>query len=133
MGEGHLITINNYRYPAGFVYIYSLFYMITNRGTDLPLAQVLFSVLYLLNIGLVLKIYKKIANVRLHFWRMIIFIFQVVNFPVILLVFLSLTAYRVHSIFVLRLFNDAVAIAILHVSLLLLMENRWTVGCIVYR
>lgn len=64
---------------------------------------------------------------------MTIFIFQVVNFPVILLVFLSLTAYRVHSIFVLRLFNDAVAIAILHVSLLLLMENRWTMGCIVYR
>lgn len=64
--EGHLITINNYRYPAGFVYIYSLFYMITNRGTDLPLAQVLFSILYLLNIGLVLKIYKKIANVRLR-------------------------------------------------------------------
>lgn len=67
LDDVHLIIINNYRYPAGFVYIYSLFYMITNRGTDLPLAQVLFSVLYLLNIGLVLKIYKKIANVRLHY------------------------------------------------------------------
>ncbi|PNY01398.1 dol-P-Glc:Glc(2)Man(9)GlcNAc(2)-PP-Dol alpha-1,2-glucosyltransferase-like protein, partial [Trifolium pratense] len=39
---------------------------------------------------------------------------------------------RVHSIFVLRLFNDCVAMTLLHAALLFLMHRRWNLGLIVF-
>lgn len=52
-----------YSYPAGFVYIYSAFYYLTNRGADIWRAQYIFAALYLLNIGVVLSLYAKLARV----------------------------------------------------------------------
>uniref|UniRef100_A0A1X7TPW9 dolichyl-P-Man:Man5GlcNAc2-PP-dolichol alpha-1,3-mannosyltransferase n=1 Tax=Amphimedon queenslandica TaxID=400682 RepID=A0A1X7TPW9_AMPQE len=105
-------------YPGGFLYIYSILYYLTSRGSDIKLAQVIFSLLYLLNMTLILQIYKKLSNLA--------------SFSPVLLLFLSLTGYRVHSIFVLRLFNDTVAIATLHIAILLLINNYWNMGCILY-
>ena len=55
------------------------------------------------------------------------------KYPPYLLVFLGLTGYRTHSIYVLRLFNDPVAMLLLYLAVLLLLQHRWTYGCALYR
>ncbi|KAJ3426938.1 alpha-13-mannosyltransferase [Anaeramoeba flamelloides] len=39
---------------------------------------------------------------------------------------------RIHSIFVLRLFNDPLAMLLFYFSVYLMIKNRWWVGCFVY-
>ncbi len=56
--------MNYLSYPAGFVYIYSLFYSITNHGANVKLAQFLFIGLYLTFISVVFIIYNKTKKVR---------------------------------------------------------------------
>ena len=51
-----------HRYPAGFVYIYSIFYHVTERGDLIGRAQYIFALLYLLNLALVCNIYRKTAK-----------------------------------------------------------------------
>ncbi|KAI4301390.1 hypothetical protein L6164_034673 [Bauhinia variegata] len=99
-------------YPAGFLYVYSAFQYVT--GGEVYPAQVLFGVLYIINLAIVLSIYVKTD--LLPWWALCL---------------LSLSK-RVHSIFVLRLFNDCVAMMLLHASLLLLMHQRWNLGLIIF-
>ncbi|EZA54208.1 Lethal(2)neighbour of tid protein [Ooceraea biroi] len=42
------------------------------------------------------------------------------------------TSYRIHSIFVLRLFNDPVAMALLFASVNAFLDSRWCLGSILY-
>lgn len=102
-------------YPAGFVYIFSLLYSITGQGHELRVAQYIFALIYLLNLALVIRICHKTAKL-----------------PPYVLVFLSFTAYRVHSIFVLRMFNDPVAICIVYLSINLLLDHHWKLACVCY-
>lgn len=99
-------------YPAGFLYIYSSFLYLT--GGHVYPAQILFGFLYIINHAIVLFIYVK-TDV-LPWWALCL---------------LSLSK-RVHSIFVLRLFNDCVAMTLLHAALLFLMHRRWNLGLIVF-
>jgi hypothetical protein len=46
-------------YPAAHVYIYTGLYHLTNKGTDIFLAQQLFAVLYMATLGLVMLSYWK--------------------------------------------------------------------------
>lgn len=94
-------------YPAGFVYIYSFFYFLTSQGENIRLAQYIFIGIYLLQLCLVLRIYIKTKKV-----------------PPYVLVITILTSYRIHSIYVLRLFNDPVAVLFLYVALNLFMESK---------
>ncbi|XP_061369364.1 dol-P-Man:Man(5)GlcNAc(2)-PP-Dol alpha-1,3-mannosyltransferase isoform X2 [Gastrolobium bilobum] len=98
-------------YPAGFLYIYSAFYYLT--GGQVYPAQILFGVLYVINLAIILFIYVK---TDLPWWALCL---------------LSLSK-RVHSIFVLRLFNDCVAMTLFHAALLLLMHRRWNLGLIMF-
>ena len=50
-------------YPGGFVYVYSLFYLLTSHGTNLLLAQILFACIYVINLCLVMVLYSKLAKV----------------------------------------------------------------------
>lgn len=102
-------------YPAGFVYIYSIFYYLTNHGEYIKIGQYLFIAIYLIQIGLVFRIYKKTLKV-----------------PPYVLIISILTSYRIHSIYVLRLFNDPIAVLLLFVSLNLFMDLHWTAGSIFY-
>ncbi|XP_045395759.1 dol-P-Man:Man(5)GlcNAc(2)-PP-Dol alpha-1,3-mannosyltransferase isoform X2 [Lemur catta] len=99
-------------YPAGFVYIFMGLYYATGRGTDIRMAQNIFAVLYLATLLLVFLIYHQTCKV-----------------PPFVFFFMCCASYRVHSIFVLRLFNDPVAMVLLFLSINLLLAQRWSWGC----
>lgn len=102
-------------YPAGFVYVYSIFYFLTDRGRNIKLAQYVFIVVYLIQLYYVLRIYIKTKKVP----------------PYVLLITI-LTSYRIHSIHVLRLFNDPIAVLFLYISLNYFLESKWYLGSIFY-
>ncbi|XP_074009098.1 dol-P-Man:Man(5)GlcNAc(2)-PP-Dol alpha-1,3-mannosyltransferase [Numenius arquata] len=102
-------------YPAGFVYIFLGLYYATGRGADIRLAQYLFAGLYLLNLLLVFRIYCRTNKV-----------------PPYVFFFMCCASYRIHSIFVLRLFNDPVAMAILFLAINLFLEEHWSWGCLLF-
>ncbi|KAJ8424298.1 hypothetical protein Cgig2_003280 [Carnegiea gigantea] len=99
-------------YPAGFLYVYSAIQYVT--GGEVHPAQVLFGALYIVNLAIVLFIYLK-ANV-LPWWALS----------------LLCLSKRVHSIFVLRLFNDCVAMTLLHAALATVLCQRWYLGLIIF-
>lgn len=99
-------------YPAGFLYVYSAIQYVT--GGEVHPAQVLFGALYIVNLAIVLFIYLK-ANV-LPWWALS----------------LLCLSKRVHSIFVLRLFNDCVAMTLLHAALATILCQRWYLGLIIF-
>lgn len=45
-------------YPAAHVYIYDFLYRITDRGTDIPFAQIVFGILYLMTLAVVMACYR---------------------------------------------------------------------------
>jgi alpha-1,3-mannosyltransferase len=102
-------------YPAGFVYIFSGLYHITSRGTNVKIAQYFFAALYVITLMLVFRIYAKSKKV-----------------PPYVLILMCCTSYRIHSIFVLRLFNDPVAMLLLYASINAFLDSRWYLGSILY-
>ncbi|OXB82443.1 UNVERIFIED_CONTAM: hypothetical protein H355_000701 [Colinus virginianus] len=102
-------------YPAGFVYLFLGLYYATGRGADVRLAQHIFAGLYLLNLLLVFRIYCRTCKV-----------------PPYVFFFMCCASYRIHSIFVLRLFNDPVAMAILFLAINFFLEDRWSWGCLLF-
>lgn len=102
-------------YPAGFVYIFTALYYVTNHGVNIRLAQYLFAVFYLLTLLLVFRIYHRTKKV-----------------PPYVFFFVCCASYRIHSIFVLRLFNDPVAMMMLFGAVNFFLDGRWTLGCGLY-
>uniref|UniRef100_A0A182NJW7 dolichyl-P-Man:Man5GlcNAc2-PP-dolichol alpha-1,3-mannosyltransferase n=1 Tax=Anopheles dirus TaxID=7168 RepID=A0A182NJW7_9DIPT len=100
-------------YPAGFVYIYSAFYYLTSHGTNIRLAQYVFIAIYLAQLMLVLRLYCKSRKIPPYVMAITIF-----------------TSYRIHSIYVLRLFNDPIAILFLYAALNAFIDGRWTLGSV---
>ena len=142
-----------YSYPAGFVYIYSILYHVTERGALIGRAQFIFAALYLLNLSLVCNIYRRTAKAGHAAPGVVIGLHTHPCSPLLsspplpspllplpscqvpwyVLVMMSLLAYRVHSIFVLRMFNDPVAMVILYASVNAMLYNQWTLASTLYR
>lgn len=99
-------------YPAGFVYLFSILSKLTDGGDNILLAQIIFLALYLCNLVLVFKIYPR----SISSWALI----------------LLCLSRRVHSIFMLRLFNDCWATALLHLAIYLFISDSWYIGCVVF-
>ncbi|EAY72720.1 hypothetical protein OsI_00584 [Oryza sativa Indica Group] len=99
-------------YPAGFLYVYSAIKLLT-AGQVFP-AQILFGVLYIVNLSLVLLMYVKTEV--LPWWAL----------------GLLCLSKRVHSIFVLRLFNDCFAMTFLHAAMVLIMYHKWYLGLVIF-
>jgi alpha-1,3-mannosyltransferase len=102
-------------YPAGFVYVYAALYYITNHGQNIRLAQYIFAFLYIALLCLVFRIYMKSKKV-----------------PPYVLVLTSCCSYRIHSIFVLRLFNDPVAMVLFYASVNLFLNSEWSLASLLY-
>ena len=101
-------------YPAGFVYVFAWLYHLTNHGKNILLAQYHFAVLYVINLLIVFWLYLEGGK-----------------FPFLITALLVLSK-RIHSIFVLRMFNDCVAIVCGYLAILLFCRRRWRWGCLVY-
>ncbi|KAI8360646.1 glycosyltransferase [Mortierella sp. GBAus27b] len=97
-------------YPAGFVYIYSALYYLTDMGKNILIGQWIFMGLYLLTLVIVFAIYAKDQKI-----------------PPYVLILLCLSK-RLHSIYVLRLFNDPVAMLFLYAAILAFLYERWTLS-----
>ncbi|KAK3841968.1 MAG: dol-P-Man:Man(5)GlcNAc(2)-PP-Dol alpha-1,3-mannosyltransferase [Linnemannia gamsii] len=97
-------------YPAGFVYIYSTLYYATDFGENILRGQWIFMGLYLMTLVIVFSIYAKDKSIPPY-----------VLIPVCL-------SRRLHSIYVLRLFNDPVAMFFLYAATLAFLNRRWTLS-----
>jgi len=53
-----------FRYPAGFVYIFTGLYYLTDHGQNIRLGQYVFAVFYLITLLLVFRIYHHTKKVR---------------------------------------------------------------------
>ncbi|KAF9539361.1 dolichyl-P-Man:Man(5)GlcNAc(2)-PP-dolichol alpha-1,3-mannosyltransferase [Mortierella hygrophila] len=97
-------------YPAGFVYIYSTLYYATDFGENILRGQWVFMGLYLMTLVIVFSIYAKDKSIPPY-----------VLIPVCL-------SRRLHSIYVLRLFNDPVAMFFLYAATLAFLNRRWALS-----
>uniref|UniRef100_A0A8W8KG43 dolichyl-P-Man:Man5GlcNAc2-PP-dolichol alpha-1,3-mannosyltransferase n=1 Tax=Magallana gigas TaxID=29159 RepID=A0A8W8KG43_MAGGI len=102
-------------YPAGFVYIYLALYYITSYGHNVRLGQYLFAGLYMLSLIVLFDIYRKTKRV-----------------PPYAFIFMCCASYRIHSIYVLRLFNDPVAMFFMYLAVDCFLRDRWGLGCLIY-
>ncbi|EMC91608.1 glycosyltransferase family 58 protein [Baudoinia panamericana UAMH 10762] len=100
-------------YPAAHVYIYRLLHYLTDSGQDIRLAQYMFVGLYLTTLALVMQCYGQ-ANAPPYV------------FPLLIL------SKRMHSIFMLRLFNDGFAVFFLFLAIYCYQRRLWTVGSLAY-
>jgi len=102
-------------YPAGFVWIYSILYKLTDNGKDVRAAQYIFAVFYLTTIMLVFRLTIRTKKV-----------------PAYMIAVMCLTSRRIHSIYILRLFNDPVAMLLLYAALNMYCDGWWTIGSLLY-
>ncbi|CAL9688780.1 unnamed protein product [Knipowitschia caucasica] len=102
-------------YPAGFVYIFTALYYITGQGVNIRLGQYIFAAFYLITLLLVFRLYVRTKKV-----------------PPYVFFFVCCASYRIHSIFVLRLFNDPVAMMLLFAAINLFIDDYWWLGCGIY-
>ncbi|KAL4968802.1 dolichyl-P-Man:Man(5)GlcNAc(2)-PP-dolichol alpha-1,3-mannosyltransferase [Aspergillus stella-maris] len=100
-------------YPAAHVYGYSLLYNVTDEGRDIAFGQIIFAFLYLISLTIVMACYRR-ARAPPYL------------FPLLVL------SKRLHSVFMLRMFNDGVAALLMWAAIWLLMTRRWTMGVAVW-
>lgn len=87
--------------------------------SNLPIFQVLFFYSYISIISFhpAMTAYSYVSNLQLPWWAFV----------------LLCLSKRVHSIFMLRLFNDCVAMTMLHAAIVLLLYQKWHSSLIIFR
>ena len=90
-------------YPAGFLYIFTLIKKITD-GKIWP-TQIFFGIVFLLNFLIMQKIFEK-SKIPFIYRLMVVF------------------SKRIHSIYILRLFNDPIAMLFAHISILIMISDK---------
>lgn len=96
-------------YPAGHTYVFYLLKEMTDGGTNIQFAQYLFMCIYIAQLILTYKIYSHR---------------RVTKVPPYIFLIMCLTSYRIHSIYVLRLFNDPIAVLFAYASFYALLTKR---------
>ena len=125
-------------YPAGFLYVFTFLRHLTDDGTNIRTAQYCFAALYVIQALLVWYIYQNVLSCQrkrqrrqkrtaststtaatlVWSWRLAMAI--------------TCLSKRLHSIFVLRLFNDGIAMLFLYASISLFLNNYWKWGCLCF-
>lgn len=100
-------------YPAAHVYGYTVLYHLTDEGRDIFFGQILFAILYIATLAVVMTCYRQSGA-------------PPYLFPLLVL------SKRLHSVFVLRLFNDGLAAFAMWVAILLFQNKKWIPGVIVW-
>lgn len=100
-------------YPAAHVYIYRLLHYLTDEGRDVRLAQYIFIGLYLATLALVMQCYRQ-AKAPPYV------------FPLLIL------SKRLHSIFLLRLFNDGFTVFFLFLAIFCYQRKWWNAGSLAF-
>lgn len=93
-------------YPAGHVYAYSALYNVTDEGRDIPFAQAIFAAIYLLSLAVVMACYR-IARAPPYIYPLLVL------------------SKRLHSIFMLRLFNDGIAAGFIWTATYMMLNKQW--------
>jgi alpha-1,3-mannosyltransferase len=115
-------------YPAGFLYLFSLLKAYTDKGLDIRKAQYIFLTLYVATQAAVLAIYHQCLRARKQNHRSSIH--EIWSWR--LAMGCLCLSKRLHSIFLLRLFNDGPTMLLFYLSLYLFNRNLWSVGCIFF-
>ncbi|QRW13371.1 glycosyltransferase family 58 protein [Ceratobasidium sp. AG-Ba] len=102
-------------YPAGHIHIHHFLYNLTKGGSFkyLPKVQQIYAGLYLMTMALTFMVYRK------------------AGIPQYVLLLLPLSK-RLHSIYVLRLFNDCWAAPLSMASIFAFQRRRWAIGSILF-
>lgn len=120
-------------YPAGFVYLFALLRWLTDDGHNIAKAQFIFIGLYWIQQFTVLLIYQEmIPWIRSRHAEKdeLMVAHEVWAWRVAMAI--TCCSKRIHSIFLLRLFNDGPTMVLLYLSVLLFMRQRWNMGCVVF-
>lgn len=120
-------------YPAAHVWIYTALYAFTDQGKNILLAQYIFAGLYIAALVLVMACYWK-AKVSAGPYALLhsnISDRWCIQAPPYIFPLLVLSK-RLHSIFLLRCFNDGFAVYYLWLATFLFQQRYWTLGAIVY-
>lgn len=104
-------------YPAGHLYVFYLFKELTENGSNIQMAQYLYLCIYIAQLILVYKIYSHKRTRKV---------------PPYVFIVMCFTSYRIHSIYVLRLFNDPVAILAAYMSFYLLLKKHHCLSAVMF-
>lgn len=110
-----LLELTAIRYPAGHVYIHSFLSSISSSGKNQFLLQQIYAALYIACEFLAMSIFRTAGGV-----------------PNYALVLLALSK-RLHSIYVLRLFNDCWTTLGMLASVLAFAKKKFTIGSALFR
>ena len=102
-------------YPAGHLYLFAIIYYVIDHGKNIFRAQILFLFVLLATVFVMHSLYKKSDKVHL------------------ISLMTCLLSKRIHSIFLLRLFNDVLAMLIVYLAILLLLQRKYAQSSIMYR
>ncbi|KAF7338391.1 Dol-P-Man:Man(5)GlcNAc(2)-PP-Dol alpha-1,3-mannosyltransferase [Mycena venus] len=101
-------------YPAGHLHIHWLLHAVTDAGANIPLAQQVYGVVYIASLALTCTIYRLAGGV-----------------PNWVLLLLPLSK-RLHSIFLLRLFNDCWAVMFVQAAVVAYQTGYDDIGTLLF-
>lgn len=100
-------------YPAAHVYSYALFHNLTDEGRDIAFGQIIFAFLYLTTLTVVMTCYRRVGA-------------PPYLFPLLVL------SKRLHSVYMLRLFNDGLAAMVMWGAIWFFLNRKWTPAVILW-